>query len=73
MTKKGLMITMLWLLLPFLCCEGKQILPLVPHHVQKQRRGLSVSEKRPTQYHRRDAAKQVAALFQGFGTHYAGM
>ena len=59
------------------------VLPLVPHHVQKARRRLEGSEypkeERPTYYHRRRLdetglkAEQVAALFQGYGTHYADL
>jgi len=62
--------------------DGVVTLPLVPHHVQKARRRLQGNtefpkEERPTRYHRRlDGelkAEQVAALFQGYGTHYADL
>jgi hypothetical protein len=60
--------------------------PLVPHHVQRMRRhrelGLTANESGEEQglaeiveedhssIRRRDAAQQVGALYQGYGTHY---
>lgn len=57
-----------------------QTMPLIPHHVQKQRRlhqlqqehGLRLDEEAfDQQFRRRDEAQQVGALFHGYGTHYA--
>lgn len=57
------------------------IMPLIPHHVQKARRlkelrekhgGLQVDEEMfENQFRRREEALQVGALYHGYGTHYA--
>ncbi|GAX14124.1 hypothetical protein FisN_8Hh040 [Fistulifera solaris] len=62
------------------------VIPLVPHHVQQQRRqlyeGPSTKFERPHRYPRwleeRElddipVAQQIAGLFQGYGTHYADL
>lgn len=57
-----------------------QTMPLIPHHVQKQRRlhqlqqerGLRLDEDAfDQQFRRREEAQQVGALYHGYGTHYA--
>lgn len=57
-------------------------MPLIPHHIQKQRRLKQLQEEtgvshdismfdRNTQFRRREEALQVGALYHGYGTHYA--
>lgn len=64
-----------------------KMMPLIPHHVQKQRRLKELQEEarglrhyhsvdpamfdRNTQFRRREEALQVGALYHGYGTHYA--
>lgn len=47
------------------------LLPLIPHHKQRQRRNLL--EETPSTLRRREKAQQVGALFQGYGTHYVDL
>ncbi len=56
------------------------MMPLIPHHVQKQRRiqqlqqerGLRVEEDAfDSSFRRRNEAQVVGALYHGYGTHYA--
>jgi hypothetical protein len=48
--------------------------PLIPHHIQRARRILEEPDYYDATWepprHRRDAAQQVGALYQGYGTHY---
>lgn len=57
-----------------------RMMPLIPHHVQKQRRLQQLQQERglrvdadafDNQFRRRDEAQQVGALYHGYGTHYA--
>lgn len=68
---------------PFVAAGGSTTtMPLIPHHVQKQRRLKQLEQQsalrhdpsifdRDTQFRRRDEAIQVGALYHGYGTHYA--
>jgi hypothetical protein len=47
--------------------------PLIPHHVQRARRGLTdgpLGDDDATAPRRRQEAQQVGALYHGYGTHY---
>lgn len=50
---------------------GTLTIPLIPHHVQRARRGLTdgrdLADGAPR---RRQEAEQVGALYHGYGTHY---
>jgi hypothetical protein len=67
---------------------GSITFPLIPHHVQRSRRGLTNTEDddldagRNNDRHRRrrrreeelsSDPKQMSALYQGYGTHYADL
>ncbi|KAG7340724.1 xylanase inhibitor [Nitzschia inconspicua] len=53
--------------------SGTVSFPLVPHHIQRARRGLEENDSLVSREHlprRRTEAAQVGALYHGYGTHY---
>jgi hypothetical protein len=58
--------------LSIFCYSSTTTIPLIPHHVQRQRRvegeGLLLNPE--SNFRRRDKALEVGALYHGYGTHY---
>jgi len=58
------------LIVPLIVAEQLLTIPLIPHHVQLERRSLSDDYSVPR---RRERALQVGALYQGYGSHYVDL
>ena len=59
---------------PLIVADELLTIPLIPHHVQRERRSLVLSQEEDSLLRRRrEQALQVGALYQGYGTHYVDL